>query len=98
MLSDVYCCVSDILTVFCGFKQQQVIASHVSFHCGSFAGLAQAHFCQWQLCWPEGSRKPSSLSKIIFLCLFLAVLGIGCCKGFSLVVSGAYSLVAVLGL
>ena len=37
--------------------------------------------------------------KILFICLFLAVLGLHRCMGFSLVVaSGGYSLVAVCGL
>ena len=34
-----------------------------------------------------------------FICLFLAVLGLGCCEGFSLVArSGGHSLVAMRGL
>ena len=36
---------------------------------------------------------------VLFAYLFLAVLGLGCCTGFSpVVVSGGYSLIAVSGL
>jgi hypothetical protein len=39
------------------------------------------------------------LNFILFAYLFLAVLGLGCCTGFSPVVaSGGYSLIAVSGL
>ena len=34
---------------------------------------------------------------ILFICLLLALLGLHCCAGFPLVVSGDYSLIAVRG-
>ena len=44
--------------------------------------------------------KSASFKKItiLFIYLFLAVLGLHCCSGFSLVTSRGYSLVAVHGL
>lgn len=37
------------------------------------------------------------LKLLLCICLFLAILGLRCCSGFSLVVSGGYFLVAACG-
>ena len=45
------------------------------------------------------AKKPGLNTKVFsFISLFLAVLGLCCCAGFSLVVSSSYSLVAARGL
>ena len=58
---------------------------------GRVGGLA----CSAEL----GIRIQSAGSPVNFICLFLAVLGLHCCTGFSLVMeSGGYSLASVRGL
>ena len=59
--------------------------------------------CAGVLLWTDLSRTSRVTLKcfyvIIFICLLLAVLGLHCCTGFSLVAaSRGYSLVAVRGL